>query len=50
MGSWKKPIAERGPKVSTAISEPAMMMSHGMGRLAAGAATTDGVDMVRLRD
>ena len=34
IGSWKKPMAERGPKVITAISDPARMMSQGMaGRL-----------------
>ncbi|MNL05447.1 hypothetical protein D3C87_1260460 [compost metagenome] len=30
MGSWKKPIAERGPKVMTAISDPATMIAQGM--------------------
>jgi hypothetical protein len=34
MGNWKKPMAERGPKVSTAIRDPATIMSHGMGWLA----------------
>ncbi len=29
MGSWKKPIAERGPKVSAAIRQPQTMISHG---------------------
>ena len=29
IGSWKKPIAERGPKVSAAIRQPQMMISHG---------------------
>ena len=34
IGSWKNPMAERGPKVITAISDPARMMSQGMaGRL-----------------
>ena len=29
MGNWKKPMAERGPKVSAAIRQPQMMISHG---------------------
>ena len=29
IGSWKKPMAERGPKVSAAIRQPQMMISHG---------------------
>jgi hypothetical protein len=29
IGSWKKPIAERGPKVSAAIRQPLAMMSQG---------------------
>ena len=29
IGSWKKPIAERGPKVIAAIRQPQMMISHG---------------------
>ena len=34
IGNWKKPIAERGPKVSAAIRQPQMMMSHGTDRAA----------------
>lgn len=30
IGSWKKPMAERGPKVSMAIRAPATMISQGM--------------------
>jgi hypothetical protein len=29
IGNWKKPMAERGPKVSMAIMEPAAMISQG---------------------
>ncbi len=29
IGNWKKPIAERGPKVSAAIRQPHMMISQG---------------------
>jgi len=31
MGNWKKPMAERGPKVSSAISDPLTMISQGRG-------------------
>ena len=34
IGSWKKPIAERGPKVSAAMAQPQMMISHGTAFLA----------------
>ncbi len=51
IGSWKKPMAERGPKVSTAISEPAMMISHGKPGLATVSREVDGetADMALLR-
>src|SRR5690606_13284086 len=29
MGSWKRPIAERGPKVMAAMMQPLMMISQG---------------------
>jgi len=39
IGSWKKPMADRGPKVKSAISAPAEMISQGMvARVEAGAA------------
>jgi hypothetical protein len=31
MGNWKKPIAERGPKVISAIRQPHAMSSNGNG-------------------
>ena len=30
IGIWKKPIAERGPKVRSAIRQPAAIASHGV--------------------
>ncbi len=30
IGNWKKPMAERGPNVMTAISDPAAIISQGM--------------------
>ena len=40
MGSWKKPMAERGPNVMAAIRQPQAMISQGRpdaaGRAAAG--------------
>ena len=46
IGSWKKPIAERGPKVSAAIRQPQVMMSQGRLGLP-GRATVD-CDMLEV--
>ena len=41
IGNWKKPIAERGPKDISAISDPAMMISQGRGGMAADERVSD---------
>jgi hypothetical protein len=36
IGSWKNPIAERGPKVIAAITQPQIMISQGTDRVEFG--------------
>jgi hypothetical protein len=43
IGSWKKPIAERGPKVINAITQPAATISQGISLAAVFVCTVDDI-------
>jgi hypothetical protein len=47
IGSWKKPMAERGPKDRSAISDPAMMISQGKDGTAGAGRVSDMVALLK---